>query len=91
MHTFSILFTAQSAAGKLGTPENRAEAARWRREHGIGKVYVESFRGLLVERDLPVTGRGIVLTLSKDKEVALERGGGAYRLTVPPRTLVALY
>ena len=52
MHIISTLFTAQSVQDHLSTDEGRAEAARWCAEHGITKVYIESFRGLFIEQSL---------------------------------------
>ena len=52
MHIFSTLFTAQSVDRDLRTDDGRREAARWCREHGITKVYVESFRRIFIEQEL---------------------------------------
>jgi len=57
MHIFSTLFTAQSVDKDLRTPEGREEAARWCREAGITKVYVESFRRVFIEQELLETAR----------------------------------
>jgi len=52
VHIFSTLFTAQSVDTVFRTDEGLKEAARWCKEQGITKVYVESFRRVFIEQEL---------------------------------------
>jgi len=51
MHIFSTLFDAKSVDEELRTDEGCREAVRWCREHGITKVYIESFRKIFIEQE----------------------------------------
>ena len=51
MHIFSTLFDAKSVNEELRTDEGCIEAVRWCREHGISKVYIESFRKVFIEQE----------------------------------------
>ena len=52
MHIFSTLFTAQTVDKDFRSKEGLLEAARWCKEAGITKVYVESFRRVFIEQDV---------------------------------------
>ena len=51
MHLFSTLLTAQSVDGDLRTEEGLQKCVDWCKESGIHKVYIESFRGIFVDRE----------------------------------------
>lgn len=44
MHVFSMTCKVDSVLGAFSTPPGRERAIHWFREHGIGKVYLESYR-----------------------------------------------
>jgi hypothetical protein len=51
MHIFSTLFDAKSVDEELRSDEGCREAVKWCREHGISKVYIESFRKIFIEQE----------------------------------------